>query len=193
MFYKIKVLSAVLASVAMVGAGHAGPLADLGVDAEQRLAAGDFAGALAAAEDIRAQVWDAGSDIGLRDTLLVTEPAVGYGLYNPRADNKFKPGDPVYVYAEPFGFGYGSGGDGLYSIGFAVDLRVISSTGEVIFEARDVASLDQPTRYKIREFQANITYTLARIPPGVYQLETTLRDKNSAKTATFQTEVEFTE
>ena len=193
MFHKIKVLSAVLASIAMAGTCQAGPLADLGVDAEQRLAAGDFTGALAATEDIRAQVWDASPDIGLRDTLLVTEPAVGYGLYNPRPDNKFKPGDPVYVYAEPFGFGYGSGGDGLYTIGFAVDLRVISSTGAVIGEARDIANLDLTSRYKNREFQANITYTLDGITAGVYQLETTLRDKNSAKTATFQSEVEFTE
>ena len=72
-------------------------------------------------------------------------------------------------------------------------LRVISTSGEVMAEARDIASLDLTSRYKNREFQANLTYTLDGIPPGGYVLETTLRDKNSAKTGTFQTEVEFTE
>jgi hypothetical protein len=190
---RMSVLSAVFAGVFLSGPGLAGPLADLGAEADQRLEAGDVAGALSVAGDSYAQIWDASPDIGIRDTLLVAEPASGYGLYNPRADNKFKSGEPVFVYAEPFGFGYGAAGEGLFSIGFAVDLRVISDKGEVMAEVSNIANLDLTSRYKNREFQANLTYTLDGIPAGVYVLETTLRDKNSAKTGTFQTEVEFTE
>jgi hypothetical protein len=190
---RTSLLSAVFAGIFLSGPAFCGPLADLGAQADQRVEAGDVVGALSVAADSYAQIWDASPDIGIRDTLLVAEPASGFGLYNPRADNKFKPGEPVFVYAEPFGFGYGTPGEGLYSIGFAVDLRVISDRGEVMAEVSDIASLDLTSRYRNREFQANLTYTLNGIPPGIYVLETTLRDKNSPKTGTFQTEVEFTE
>jgi hypothetical protein len=193
LLHRISLLSAVFAGVFFGGMALAGPLADLGGQADQRVEAGDVAGALGVALDGYAQIWDASPDIGIRDTLLVAEPASGYGLYNPRADNKFKSGEPVFVYAEPFGFGYGSAGEGLFKIGFAVDLRVISDKGEVMAEVSDIASLDLTSRYKNREFQANLTYTLTGIPAGIYILETTLRDKNSSKTGTFQTEVEFTD
>ncbi len=188
-----RVLSGLLLAVGLGGAAAAGPLGDLAARAEQRLALGDTAGALAVAADLQGQIWDASPEIGLHDALLVAEPAPGFGLYNPRADNKFKPGAPVYIYAEPYGFGYGSGGDGLYTIDFAVDLRVTTLMGEMIAEVADVANLALTSRYKNREFQANLTYTLTGITPGTYVLETTLRDKNSGKTGRFETEVEFTE
>ena len=43
------------------------------------------------------------------------------------------------------------------------------------------------SRHQNREVQANITYRLDGIPPGQYTLVTTLRDKNSLKTGSFQT------
>ncbi len=95
-----------------VQAGVAGPIVDLATQAEKRVEVGDTAGALGVASDLVAQIWDASNDIGIRDTLLVSEPAAAFGLYNPRPDNKYKSGEPVYVYAEPFGFAYGSGGKG---------------------------------------------------------------------------------
>lgn len=188
-----RVFFGLLATICLGGAAVAGPLGDLAARAEQRLALGDTAGALAVAADLQGQIWDASPEIGLHDALLVAEPAPGFGLYNPRADNKFKPGAPVYIYAEPYGFGYGSGGDGLYTIDFAVDLRVTTPMGEVIAEVADVANLTLTSRYKNREFQANLTYTLTGVTPGTYVLETTLRDKNSGKTGRFETEVEFSE
>jgi hypothetical protein len=53
--------------------------------------------------------------------------------------------------------------------------------------------LDQISRYPLREFQANLTYNLKGIAPGRYILQTTLRDKNSAKIGTFENTVEFVE
>ncbi len=193
MLFKANLLATVVSAALTVGGAAAGPLTELADQAEKRAAAGDVTAALGLANDLLGQVWDQSSDIGIRDSLLVGEPAAGYGLYNPRGDDKFKAGEPVYVYAEPFGFGYGTPEDGLYAIGFAVDLRVISSSGEVMASVADIATLDLTSRYKNREFQANLTYTLDGIPAGRYVLETTLRDKNSAKTGSFQTEVEFVE
>lgn len=40
--------------------------------------------------------------------------------------------------------------------------------------------------------QTNLTYSLDGIPPGKYRLVTTLRDKNSPKTGSFETAIEIT-
>ena len=57
----------------------------------------------------------------------------------------------------------------------------------------NVTELDMSSRYPNKEFQANITYNLDGIPAGKYRLITTLRDKNSAKIGTFETEIEIAE
>lgn len=188
-----RLLAAALLALGLAGTAAAGPVADVAAGVETQMAAGDFAGALAGADAALAQVWDATPDIGIRQTLLVTEPAAGFGIYNPRPDSRFKVGEPILVYAEPFGFGYGSAGEGLYSIGFVVDLRILSESGEVLGDMPSIVNLDLNTRYKNREFQANLTYTLEGAPPGRYVLETTLHDKNSAKVGTFQNSIEITQ
>lgn len=185
--------TAVAAALGFAAPLLAGPVADKAAEVETAMAAGDSAAALTGASDIMAQVWEATPDLGIRQSLLVTEPAAGYGIYNPRPNNQYKLGEPVYVYAEPFGFAYGSPGEGLFGINFTVDLRVLNENGDVLGEEPGLANLDLTSRFNIREFPANVTYTLNGIPPGKYVLETTLHDKNSAKTGTFQNTIEFVE
>jgi hypothetical protein len=169
----------------------AGPIADKAVEIEGLVDAGNDAGLLDAADALYGMAWDATTAIGIHQAILVNEPASGMGLFNPRPDEKYKVGEPVLIYAEPFGYGFGAPGEGLYSIGFTVDLKVMSEAGEVLGEMPAVANLDLTSRHKNREFQANLTYTLDGIAPGRYILETTLHDKNSAKVGTFQNTVEF--
>ena len=187
------VLGAALAMSVFSGPGLAGPVVDKATEIESLMAASNAKGAIDAASALMATVWDSSADIGIHQTVLVTEPAAGFGIYNPRPDEKFKVGEPVLIYAEPFGFGYGSGGDGLYTIGFVVDLKVMTEAGEVLGELPAVANLDLTSRYQNREFQANLTYTLTGITPGRYVLETTLRDKNSEKFGSFQNTIEIVE
>lgn len=184
-------LAALLLTAGLFPAGlaHAGPVADKAAEVETRINAGDMAGAVADARDILQVVWDQTVDLGFADTLLVIEPASGFGIYNPRADNVFKAGEPIVIYAEPFGFGYGTPGEGLYSIGFHVDLQVQNEAGDVLGDVPNVTELDMSSRYANKEFQANITYNLDGVPPGKYRLITTLRDKNSLKFGTFETEI----
>mgnify|MGYP007096396820 CR=1 FL=1 len=175
------------------GMAIAGPVAEAAAEVETRLALGDYPGALTQARDIVARVWDESPGIGFTDTLLVIEPASGFGIYNPRADNIYKQGEPIVIYAEPFGYAYGSPGEGLYSIGFFVDLQVQSEEGEVLGDVPNVTELDMSSRYPNKEFQANITYNLDGIPTGKYRLITTLRDKNSAKFGTFEAQIELSD
>ena len=171
----------------------AGPVVDKATEIETLMAAENMLGAMDAANALMATVWDASKEIGIRQTILVTEPAAGFGIYNPRADEKYKVGEPILIYAEPFGYGFGSGGEGLYTIGFTVDLKVMTEAGEVLGEMPAVANMALTSRFQNREFQANLTYTLDGITPGRYVLETTLHDQNSEKSGTFQNTIEIVE
>lgn len=188
-----KTVAAVVLGAALATPAGAGPVVDKATEIEGLMAAENIPSAMEAAESLMATVWDTSKDIGIHEAVLVAEPAAGFGIYNPRANEKYKVGEPILIYAEPYGYGFGSGGEGLYTIGFMVDLKVMTEGGEVLGELPSVANLDVTSRKKMHEFTANLTYTLDGIAPGRYVLETTLRDKNSEKFGTFQNEVEFTD
>lgn len=187
------VLCGAVLGATLAGGALAGPVVDKATEIESLIAANDISAAMEAADSLMATVWDSGADIGIREAVLVAEPAAGVGIYNPRPNEKYKLGEPILIYAEPYGYGFGSGGDGLYTIGFIVDLKVMTEAGEVLGELPAVANLDLTSRHKMHEFNANLTYTLDGITPGRYILETTLRDKNSEKLGKFENTVEIIE
>lgn len=186
-------LASALLALGLALPAWSGPVADSATGIEARLQAMDYVTALAGARDLLGQVWDQVPEIGFTQALLVTETAAGYGVYNPRPTNLFRKGEPIVIYAEPFGFAYGTPGEGLHSIGFAVDLQVLDASGNELASVPNVTQLDLNSRYQNREFQANITYNLDGIAPGKYTLVTVLRDKNSEKSGTFRTDIEITE
>ena len=169
----------------------AGPVVDAATAAEAKLANRDVEGALGAARDLFGLVWDQSTTLGFTQSLLVAENATGYGVYNPRENNVFKKGQPILIYCEPYGFGYGSPGQGIYAVGFIVDLQVLDASGNQLANAPAATEYNMTSRHQNREVQANITYTLDGIPPGRYTLVTTLRDKNSTKSGSFQTAIEI--
>ncbi len=172
---------------------QAGPLVEAATAIEAKLATGDAIGALDGARDLMAQVWDQSPALSFGQALLVAEPATGYGVFNPRSSIVFKKGDPIQIYCEPFGFGYGSPGEGLHSVNFIVDLQVLDASGNQLALAEGATEFNMTSRHQNREVQANITYNLDGIPVGRYTLITTLRDKNSLKSGSFQTAIEIIE
>ena len=186
-----KAASAACVICLAAGVGSAQTLSDDAQKIEAQLEAGDFRSALVAARDFLGQVWDMAPNLGFSETLLVAEPASGYGIYNPRPTITFTLGESIYVYAEPYGYGFGNPGDGLFSIGFFVDLQVLAADGSILGEVPNVAELDLTSRVRNREFQASITYDLSGIEPGSYVLITSLRDKNSVKSGSFETPIEI--
>ena len=178
---------------ATAGPATAGPVADAATAIEARLAVSDATGALDAARALFAQVWDAAPGLSFTQSSLVAENATGYGVYNPRADNRFKMGEPILIYCEPVGFAYGAPGAGLYSVNFVVDLQVLDASGNQLADAPGATEFNMTSRHQNREVQANITYRLDGLQSGQYTLVTTLRDKNSLKAGSFQTLIEVTD
>ena len=189
---KVKI-SAWLSVLMLISAGPAlaGPIVDAAAKVEAKLNAGDAAGALLALGEIYSQVWAQNLTIGFTQGLLVAKPSTGYGVYNPRPTNVFKKGEPILIYCEPFGFDYGSPGEGLYSVNLFVDLQVLDASGNKLAKAPEATEYNMPSRHKSQEVPVNITYTLDGLPLGHYTLVTTLRDKNSLKAGSFQTTIEI--
>lgn len=187
------VACALATSLALAAPLAAGPLADKAAEIEALIAAANFDAALTAARALTADVWDSSKGIGFTAALLVAEPSKGYGIYNPRADTKYQTGAPVILYVEPYGFAYGAPGDGLFAVGFFVDLKVMSEAGVLLADLPGLTEMNIVSRHPLREFQDSITYNLGGIKPGRYVLQTTLRDKNSAKFGVFENTIEITE
>lgn len=184
-------IGAIVAFGALGQTAGAQTITDRAEGIEAQVAAADFGGAILGARDLLGQVWDMTPALGFSEALLVAEPASGYGLYNPRPTATYKLGESILVYVEPYGNAYGTPGAGLFSIGFFVDLQVMNEDGTLLGDLPNVVELDLTSRVRLREFQTTITYDLSGITPGRYVLVTTLRDKNSTKTGSFETPVEI--
>jgi hypothetical protein len=179
-----------LATFLLPGPVLAGPLVDSATVAEEKLAAGDYSGAMEAGRAIFDQLWQANPGLTFSQALLVAQNATGFGVFNPRENNVFKPGEPILIYCEPLGFAYGEPGAGLFSVNFIIDLQVLDALGNELANAPGATEFNMTSRHRNREVQANITYTLDGLPIGRYTLITTLRDKNSLRTGSFQTAIE---
>jgi hypothetical protein len=190
----MRVLALFLAlTAALAGGALAGPVVDRATEIEEKLSAGDGAGALSVAEDLMAGLWGQLAVLSFTQALLVEQEATGYGVYNPRPTNVFKPGEKILIYCEPVGFDYGNPGEGLWSVNFFIDLQVVDAGGNTLANLPEVTQYNQVSRHLNREIPANITYGLQGLKPGRYTLVTTLRDKNSMKSGSFQTAIEIAE
>lgn len=163
----------------------AGEIADAGANAESLMEGGKYAEALVSLDTARATVWDA-APLRINKAVLVASDPQGFGIYDIRDNNQYKAGEPIVIYTEPSGFGYGRDGD-LYTINMALDFTIKSSTGESLAVRENFAKWELRSRVPNKEFMGKLTYTFSGIDPGDYVVETVIRDQNSDKTTTFPT------
>ena len=166
----------------------AGALADAAAKAEAAIAAGDFDAWYAANETLLDAAWTAG---GLHFGTLVatTGDATGYGAFAPRANTIYTASEPIHLYVEPRGYGYGDLGSGQFEIAFDIDLRVLDPTGAVLLEQPDFAAFVVTSSTHARELFVNVTTTLDGATAGNYTLEFTFRDRHSDQTASFTNDI----
>lgn len=170
---------------------NAGPIADKATEVEAAIAAGDHAAAWAGVIALSDEAWTLAPQIGFTTVSLATEPSVDFGVYNPRPDNKYTAGAPIIIYSEPWGYGFGSAGEGLYAINFAVDLELLTEAGETLGSLKDIAKFDFVTRSRRKEANVTTTFNLDGISPGKYLLKVTMRDLNSSKIGAFDLAIEI--
>lgn len=151
-------------------------------EAQEFLDSGNPLAALEALEEAYGIAWEA-IPLTIRKQLFVSD-ATGYGLYIEReAGNVFAPGEPLVLYLEPLGFGYGRDALGNRELRFAVDLVLRDNAGEQIFVRENFMQLGQPLRYENREFFLTLTFNLNGLPAGEYTADLVIRDEHSDKSA----------
>ena len=184
------ILAAACLAIAATPAA-AGDIADAASKAESLVDAGKYAEAMASLNDARAMVWNA-APLTINKAVLVASDPQGFGIYDIRDNNLYKSGEPIVIYTEPSGFGYGRDGE-LYTINMALDFNIKSSTGESLASQENFAKWELRSRVPNKEFMGKLTYTFSGIDPGDYVVETVIRDQNSDKTITFPTPFKIVE
>jgi hypothetical protein len=159
----------------------AGEIVDLAREAETKAKAGD---PVAAVELLRraTSVMAAQGPLALRRVQFIAEPPNGFGIYKPRADNVFKPGEPLIIYAEPVGMGWKTA-DGVNHALVAADFEIRTPDGKILGGQKDFGRFEFTSHDQNQEIMTHLTIRLSGAPAGSYVFAATYRDQINGKSA----------
>ncbi len=117
------------------------------------------------------------------DTFVTSEP-LGYGVYNIKESNEFRPGERIILYIEPKGYEYGTlhdeFGNKLYTMGFTVDFTISDENGVLLTKQEGIAFDNIVSHHKNKELFIPFTITqTSPFPAGNYIITYVIHDKNS--------------
>jgi hypothetical protein len=146
----------------------------------------DYGKALAGLRSLMATFW-AESPLVLENPKFVKGETNSYGIYEPRENDVFTAGEPIYLYVEPAGYVVTRNTGGYYEFGFKVDFQVVDDGGTVLGGKTDFAVLPFKSWNVNTEMSLTFTYTLGGLEKGKYKIITQVSDMHSAKKATIET------
>ena len=119
------------------------------------------------------------------DTFVFADPG-GYGMYEDRKSNVFKPGETFLLYVEPVGYTYGtvtdSDGNRLYSMNFTLDFLISDKNGTVLTGQQDIPISNLVSHHQNKELILTISLDQSSpFPPGDYVITYRVTDENSGK------------
>jgi hypothetical protein len=119
------------------------------------------------------------------DTFVSSEPG-GYGIYEDRKSNVFKPGETFLLYVEPLGYTYGTvtdeDGNTLYTMNFALDFIISDKNGNVLGGQEDIPVSNIVSYHQNKELNLDISIDQSSpFPPGDYIITYRITDENSGK------------
>lgn len=162
----------------------AGEIEDLGREAEKQANAGQH---LQAIETLRRaiNVLAAKGPFLLRNVQFITEPPKGFGIYTPRPNNVFPPGEPLIVLAEPIGMTWKTEG-AFNRAAMTTDFAIRTPEGKVLGGQKEFGKFEFNSREINQEIHTHLTITLTGAPRAKYVLVATYRDLIGGKTATLE-------
>jgi hypothetical protein len=128
-------------------------------------------------------VWSSGPLL-FRKAIFVTKPPAGFGIYDPRADSMFNPGEKLFIYVEPVGFTWKKK-DALNHAELVADLVLKDEEGTVLGEQKGFGTFKFDSREQNMEVLTSLTIDFTEAPPGKYTAELTFTDTLGDKSATF--------
>lgn len=119
------------------------------------------------------------------DTFVDTKP-LGFGVYDEKGSNTFRPSEDIILYIEPSGFEYGTvTGDRnntLYTIDFTADFAISDNKGNVLTGQQGLSVDKIISHHQNKEVFIPFTITQTTpFPPGNYIITYTIHDTNSGK------------
>ena len=187
----IAVALALAACLGLESTAHAQDLTDL---AKKAKAAAKDGKDLEAYETIRKatlKVWRSGPLL-FRKAIFVKKAPKGFGIYDPRPDGAFKPGEKLFIYVEPIGFTW-KNRDGLKHAELVADLILKDSDGTVLGEQEGFGTFTFDSRDQNTEVMTALTIDFTEAPQGKYTAELKFTDTLGKKSATFELPFEIKE
>ena len=119
------------------------------------------------------------------DTFVSSEPG-GYGIYEERKSNIFKPGETFLLYVEPTGYTYGTvtdeDGNTLYTMNFTLDFIISDKNGNILGGQEDIPVSNIVSHHQNKELNLDISIDQSSpFPPGDYVITYRITDENSGK------------
>ena len=125
------------------------------------------------------------SPLAFRKSLFVTGEPGGFGIYDPRPDNVFKPGEKLVIYVEPVGFTW-QPKDGLNHAELVADLVLKDGEGTVVAEQEGFGTFTFDSHEQNMEIMSVLTVDFTDAPAGKYIAVLKFTDKPGDKSASFE-------
>ncbi|WP_370208050.1 hypothetical protein [Pararhodobacter marinus] len=167
-------------------------LADSAARIEQLIESGQGAEAVEAARQFLQQVAER-TGFGVANAQLTVGVAEGFGMFEPRADNRFLVDEPIHAYVEVYGFSLSPLSNGANRLLFDVSFTLDSPEGEQLTDG--MISMGEVQLDSYREpidGYFHLTYRVTGAV-GAYILRTRVVDRASGETAEFSLPVVFSE
>ena len=182
---------ALLAGASFAVAASAEELTDLAKQAESEVKDGKNLDAYETTRKATLKVWNSGPLL-FRKALFVSGRPGGFGVYDPRPDNVFKPGEKLVIYVEPVGFTW-QPKDGLNHAQLVVDLALKDGEGNVVAQQQGFGNFSFDSREQNMETMTAVTIDFGDAPAGKYTAELTFHDTVGDKSASFELPFEIKE
>jgi hypothetical protein len=106
---------------------------------------------------------------------VVTKNVPNYANYTLRADNVFKAGEPILLYAEPIGYAFMRKGEA-FRFSLEADFELLDSNGKILGGQKKFQRWVFESKAPTFDFYMNLTYSFNGLAPGKYAVRTVLHD-----------------
>jgi len=123
---------------------------------------------------------------------FIKNEAEGYGIFQPRENNIFSPGETFFIYGEPKNYTIKEIEQGLYEIYLKEDFYILDRENNVLFGQIDFYEFHMQSRSPNSEiiFTNTITQEPA-FPPGEYKFRLVLKDVYSQRVVEINVDFEI--
>jgi hypothetical protein len=165
-----------------------------GVTVEMMTAVNQFGEALgkkdyaSAYQSLRALLMDfwGTSPLILQNVKFVKNDSNTFGIYEPKANDEYAAGEPMYLYMEPAGYAVKKNDLGKYEFGFNADMSLENEKGEILGGQKGFANMEFSSWNFNTEICLTFTYTYSGLEKGRYKMVTTVHDARSDKAVTIE-------